>query len=733
VEAAAQIDPLPYLPDPLARAAAFRNLPGTEGTTIGRVAPGAGAAQTVAYQPIPDAQPRPGTATIVEFGGRSDWQQVKPFRLALADGSAPPTWDPAAALLTVSLPKGSTSVVPISSVCDTGDLKLLGVWQWLREYLEYVAVNEVSSEFFQSPAAKDRIAHILQLATEGGHGMLTPPHLLTFVHAVQQPIGRPAFERLTARLGRSGMAVQDQPEGDPTAGTELDVLTAWRVFGSTEAWLVGALSVHAASTAKVDISATWTDPIDDPTPDSSGVVSDPTEQSFSVAVDHVPLAGLAEGELKADGESRYVGYYDADHDLVCFAPSGTQLGNRPDGAVVGADSMPRHQIGDTRHHVVSYTPTATSRYREYFPLSDGAGPRDFTRAGESVTVDVPASARPVAPSIRYVLPTFGWERVTSGNQVRSVRTGGGLRIYLDRPWWSSGAGELLGVTLANSGAAEPDREEWKPFITQWGQDPIWQTAALADFPATSNFPDATATETALPLDPGPAASPYLSGRLVDVAGHDVHYDAERGLYYCDLTVDCDEATYAPFIRFGLARYQPHALVSAKLSRVVLSDFAQLTPERALMVTTDPYQPGVIRAVVSGPSPTGPLPRVEPVSALGGVVRPTRITVSVQQRDPAVNSDLSWSAAADFTVTQATGASADDADFILWSGSVRYTGGDALEAGRYRLLITEEELYEADRPDRHGVTLGTRLIYAETVPLDESLLAAPTYPAATTKP
>lgn len=728
VEGGAQIAPLPYLPDPLARAAAFRNLPGTSGTAIGRAASGAGAAQPITYEPIPDAQPRPGTATIVEFDGRSDWQQVKPFRLALADGSAAPTWDPAAALLTVSLPKGSTSVVPISSVCDAEDLKLLGVWQWLREYLEYIAVNEVSSEFFQSPAAKDRIAHILQLATEGGHAMLTPPHLLTLVHAVQQPIGHPAFERLTAQLGRAGMEGQTQPEDEPTAETELDVLTAWRVFGSTDARLVGALSVHGASTAKVDIKASWTDPLDDPTPDASGLVTDPAEQSFSVQVDEVPLVSLAEGELKANGESRYVGYYDAGHDLVCFAPSGSKLGQHAEGDVVGADSMPRHQIGDTRHHVVSYSPVATSRYREYFPAQDGANPRDFTRSGAPVTVHVPASARPVAPSVRYVLPTFGWERVTSGNQVRSVRTGGGLRVYLDRPWWSSGAGELLGVTLSYSGAAEPDREEWKPFITQWGQDPIWQTAALADFPATYHFPDATATESGLPLDPGPALSAYVRLRRVDVAGHEVHYDSNRRLYYCDLTVDGHGATYAPFIRLALTRYQPHALVSAKLSRVVLADFAQLTPERALMVTSDPYVPGVVRAVVSGPSPRGPLPDVEH-GAGAGARRPTEITVSVQVRDPAVNSDLAWSAAADFAVTQA--ASAADADFILWSGSVRYTGHDALEAGRYRLLITEEELYEADGAVGPGLKLGTRLIYAETVPLDESLLAASTYPVSTT--
>jgi len=49
----------------------------------------------------------------------------------------------------------------------------------------------------------------------------------------------------------------------------------------------------------------------------------------------------------------------------------------------------------------------------------------------------------------------------------------------------------------------------------------------------------------------------------------------------------------------------------------------------------------------------------------------------------------------YPTTQTAGASADDADFILWSGSVRHNGNGALEAGQYRLLITEEELYEAD--------------------------------------
>jgi hypothetical protein len=731
VEFGAQIDPLPYLPDPLARSAAFRNLPGTPSASIGRAVRGVGAEQPITYQILADPQPRPGSATIIEFGGRTDWQEVKPFRLALADGDAPPSWDPQEAVLTVSLPKGTTHVVPVSSCCDPDDLKYLGIWQWLREYMEHITVtNKLENDFFKGPDVKDRIAHILQLAIEGGHGMLTPPHLLTLVHAVQQPIGIPAFGRLTGQLDPQGTKMQTEPETEPTAATELDVLTAWRGLGATDAWLVGALHVHGSSTAKVDIRAAWTDPFDPLIPDVAGNIPDPGQQDFAAQVDEVPLPVLDEDYLESNGENRKVGFYDPDHDLICFAPAGTSLGNRPEGESLEWDSMPRHQIGDTRHHVVTYTPVATSRYRDYFPKSDGAGnDLDFTRTGAPVTVHVPASARPVAPHVRYVVPTFGWERATSANQVRSVRTGGGLRIYLDRPWHSSGVGELLGVSLAyDGGGGAIDREEWKPFITQWGQDPVWLSTPLAGFPGIDNFPDATASERALPLEermPTKAAT----HRLVDVVGHEVEFDPQRKLYYCDLTVDIESATYAPFIRLALVRYQPHALVEAKLSRVVLADFAQLTPERALMVTADPYVPGVIRVAVSGPAPRGPLPQVRDAVESG---RPTVIEVSVQVKDPDVNSDLAWSTDASFAVNPGPLiADAPSADFILWSGSVRHVGAEQLEAGRYRLLIQEHELYETDDEHADGAQLGKRLIYAETIPLDDSLLQPPPFAAAST--
>src|SRR2546421_94471 len=73
------------------------------------------------------------------------------------------------------------------------ELARLGQWRWLREFIDKVTVADASAEILRSFSDADHMAHVLQLAVEGGHWMLTPPRLLTLVHAVQQPLGRPEF------------------------------------------------------------------------------------------------------------------------------------------------------------------------------------------------------------------------------------------------------------------------------------------------------------------------------------------------------------------------------------------------------------------------------------------------------------------------------------------------------------------------------------------------------------
>lgn len=88
--------------------------------------------------------------------------------------------------------------------------------------------------------------------------------------------------------------------------------------------------------------------------------------------------------------------------------------------------------------------------RWYFPdaqTMDPAHPDFVTRTSQPVTVSVRNSARPAAPVPLYVVPSFGWTTDTKGQWSVSRRAGGGLRVYLDRPWFSSGEGELLAAVL----------------------------------------------------------------------------------------------------------------------------------------------------------------------------------------------------------------------------------------------------------------------------------------------
>ena len=75
----------------------------------------------------------------------------------------------------------------------------MGVWQWIREYFDALTRTTPVSEDLWPGSDADVLAHIIQRAAEGGHWMLTPPHLLTLVHAVQQPIGHPRFLQLDAQ------------------------------------------------------------------------------------------------------------------------------------------------------------------------------------------------------------------------------------------------------------------------------------------------------------------------------------------------------------------------------------------------------------------------------------------------------------------------------------------------------------------------------------------------------
>jgi len=176
----------------------------------------------------------------------------------------------------------------------------------------------------------------------------------------------------------------------------------------------------------------------------------------------------------------------------------------------------------------------------------------------------------------------------------------------------------------------------KPYITRWGLDPIWSQTSLSPNLEPQNFKRAKVVDPAESKTTGLTLGEFGFDPTLDfsVAPHEVAYDEVRRLWFCDIEIDPGVA-YFPFVRLALARYQPHSADNAYLSRVVLADFAQLTPDRSACVAFG--EAGRINIRVSG--------RAFAESTEG---RENRVTATVQERTN-VDPDLGWIDVANLSV------------------------------------------------------------------------------------
>ncbi len=664
--------PVLYLPDPLSYGAALRALPNAPVDTYGKVANG-----QLSYDPLPDVQPNSDSVTFIDFG--SQWPERQAFLMTLQEASAPPEWDAASRILRVGLDKASVAVVDLSSYLSPSDLSIMALWGWIRELFEFdeAYLMTQSSANTLVPYASDLLALLTRLVMEGGHEMITPSRTLTMVHAVQQPLGLPTFLQLPVVHQLSNPILASALRNDFTP------ITAWRSRGSHAAVLLGGMQIHANSTARIDLQGSWEEPEDDLAQPG------PTSSVHSDHVETIPLAEPDNGPVYAPGSTtRTVAIYIAQVDNLWFAAPFDVLEGVVSPPAVAA---PIHNFNDTNHRWVTYLPTATSRYQEYFPAG-----LDFTRTGAPLVVDVPSSARPSPPDVLYVVPTFGWEQQETTNVKSSIRYGNSVRVYLNRPWFSSGVDELLAVVLWPISAAAPDyatREKYKPYFTQWGSDPIWQTGAVDPVPTISDFPNA-ATATGLSLEE--------TAQTFDVAAQPVQYDQKRRLWFCDIEFR-NPASYAPLVRMALARYQSHSIQGVELSRVVLADFVQLTPDRSAVVSINPTTPSQARVFVGGLAPQGPATSI--------------LTVTVEQRMPRVMTNMGWEAAPSSVVTVTEDQPApDQPGSLLWAGTVAFN--TAPETGNFRIVVREFERIPVYSGSAGGGTqYGQRLVYAAIIAYD----------------
>jgi hypothetical protein len=586
----AEGEELPYLPEPLAVtvAARFFNHPNFP----------------------------PDKLIPIPLYDEGEWPTAAPFKIELyEEPGKKPHFNENTRTLLVPLPKAERATLRLSVKPTQEALELLGVWNWLT-------------------AAQK--AKLLAMALDGQHWMLTPWRHVELVHAVQKPLIKPDVHKHKQPVDRG--------------------------FGDTYALPNFIVHCHIKSTDRLDLLAKWNEPADDLT-QSAGENRARDDHAFTVKIT----------ERKNYHEDFHLDYF-------LEAPNRVQTGGNFHDFV----KTKAHEFNDTRYRRVEYHFEATTAFREYMPpevltekVNNETVPTDknIKVVGDPHVTWIPSSAPPPAPDVLYVVPTFGWERWQTTTKTHTWRRGGGLRVYLDRPWHVSGYGEMLAVVLKPEQFfpepnTQPAAQPLRNFVTQWGNDPIWLSPFVpgvapkrGDFPLARTAPDPTgrwlpsfAPPEEADQRPGPFPfklqhpewqSAATQNAFVEVAPHDVFYDEERQLWYCDIEIDWG-AAYYPFVRLALARYQPIAHHRAHLSNIVIADFMQLVPDRWLTVT-GARQAQTRRVTLSGFTHTSSSSHIEAKNApvvLGGtppvkVAKSTVVEVWLERFHPALGEDFGW--------------------------------------------------------------------------------------------
>jgi hypothetical protein len=544
------------------------------------------------------------------------WPGGSPLLILLQDGTAvghsyTPASAGAPATETVTLPPADVLDIAISSAL-TNPLTL-GVWWWLEA---------------QASTTIEKLE--LALAAERGQlWMLTPYRVLRCVHAVRVPLIGPTF---------------NEPVVD-------------RQYGWTFANIIDrAFILDAKSSVDVDCEAVWTDLVDDPSDPTNNPAATPPPSITSTG--HVFKANVPDpSPLGAD-----------DHPMQVF-PAATEF-----PVYIGPGVQ--HNIGDTKHHLVDYTSTATSRFTEFFTSStqvtitntspvviDALGldptrtvvvdsvdnetleqgtdyildpvggtialpsgsahlndqldvtyvPADTT-SGAAFPIHILSTVQPKPPKIVRVAPAWQntpLDEIGTPYGIGSLvfnRDGGWVRVYIERPWFSSGNNELLGVVGLDAGQLSGNTGLPSDLSTAWvttmGLDPISVSSLDTDFPIV---PQSFANLADVP-DPSPWRLPYSSpptlplvengsnpsSTNVSIWPYEVNFDPVSNLWYADVNITFSngvpdvEGDPPPgrFVRLAMVRFQPYSIETAEISKTVLASFCQPVPGRVVEVIGD---------------------------------------------------------------------------------------------------------------------------------------------------
>ena len=599
----------------------------------------------------------------------STWPLIDGYRLVLAGGDElDGRVEPHE--VTFTLPHGTALRARLSSSMTLGDLDVMGVWQQLPDNLR------------QWPGVADAAAN-------GWLWPLTPPSALTLVHAVPRPVTAP----------------------------EPVVFTIYRAANATNAMLLGGVQVHGPSTDSLIVDARWDEVLDDLSEPGWQTLPNRRQVAATTAIE--PWEDIA---------------------LLSGGHADTTYNDAAVGHVKGHHAV--HEFGDTKHRLVHYRLRATTRFREYFavdelapsPSDDPTLPIDDGRSTVSaeIEVHVPNTSLPAPPLVHSVIPLFRWEDGTEPDQPMARRRTrrSGVRVYLERPWFTTGADEQIGVVLAVG--ARPDTT----FTSQWGGDPFWVGSNVADREAVA----VTDLLGAIGLDDydsvaGPSGKPEMYPAADDpnvkvmVIPYRPQYNLERRKWFVDIGFP---ARFWPFVQLSLVRYQPYSVPGRHISKPVRCDYVQIVPER--MASVSRTSEGRVRVLVSGPvgyhdgnpsrvggravSTVGISAAAQALAAVAAVGANRVLRAKLQTRDAGATSDLAWQTieSTDLIVRGYAGSLAN----LVWTGELPVPEGlpfaRPTTPGTHRVRIEEWETFVGDPADlgdpNSPPTRENRLIYAD---------------------
>lgn len=602
----------------------------------------------------PDQKPKE-EAVYATFPG--SWPKVGSVTLVVAPaaGTAHPSPSASGATVTVPLRPGEVVEAEINSTTDEAPLPQFGVLNW-RPVLSQPALKPISTKFLGlslGPEAVQRVAApawskpntpafagLKSAVSEGKVWLVTPDRDFTMVYATQIPEADAAFE---------------------------PGFLFWRERGSTSLRVGGratvggpsaecVLKTHAWSTDEVEGFAVYTDELD--------LIEEKIRKTKSRTVRETAFKVLIGRD---------------------------EFSKRPNI---------QHELGDTKHHEIAYTLKAHSRFRRYFdPNWDES---EFIRESKPITVHAPSTAKPDGLSVHSILPTFGWSMDVRPGGVVSRRQGDGLRVYIHRPWFSSGNGERLGVVLPTAEVSA--NSPLYKYVTLFGADPIYGGSRVPSVPSPAHFKGSQAS--------GPLSLDEVPGSSVLVASYPVEFDEERQLWYADLLIEPGGGAYFPFVKLALARYQEHALPGLELGPVSSADFMQLAPDRSATLVWE--GPQAFRVYLSGARPAGSSPgRI----AIGSVEEkagkgPDGVWVPVLVDGKELEQVVPFAGLALGRPVE------EGARFVLPAPR---------ETKEYRLVVSEYEVFPADTYDEPLKAEGTtpmallpktnrRLVYLDVIPL-----------------